>query len=358
MIVVALAVCVTPMSAAEMAINEKNASVDYDLGQAQGSNIFFHLNETNGNVGSFGLFTSYGEQLLLDNLSLAGFAPSEMQLLGSLVKLKDENVTLVLHDNPTGLIHAIMGGATEVTIDLAEGLEVVEESENEEDDEYPYQLIVSDDRSSGRIYSDQPFDVLVDENGTVIKSECRGLMIKFEPDPVAKPSWTEVVIEQAIRDGRVAAEIYLLMGEEEGSSDVISYRSELRIEVQLIVKNKFSFMAEGESGQGTLLLVRAQEMIVDMQRDRLQVMLNGKEMRLVEEPMELLYQDHDETGYAVIGDGEYQQMLIYLPASFSGLVTVEGVDRFADLRSPTGMAIILGAVALVVLAGIVVFRRR
>jgi hypothetical protein len=81
-------------------------------------------------------------------------------------------------------------------------------------------------------------------------------------------------------------------------------------------------------------------------------------MRCVEDPLELLYGQPEDACYAVVDDGEVQQMLVYLPASTVGALTVESVDPMDALLSPGGVAIIIGAIALVVLAGVVAFRKR
>jgi len=60
----------------------------------------------------------------------------------------------------------------------------------------------------------------------------------------------------------------------------------------------------------------------------------------------------------VVSDGEVQQMLVYLPASTLGAITVESVDPLTALFSPAGIAVIVGAMALVALAGVVAFRKR
>jgi len=51
-------------------------------------------------------------------------------------------------------------------------------------------------------------------------------------------------------------------------------------------------------------------------------------------------------------------MLVYLPASTLGAITIESVDPLAALFSPAGIAVIVGAMALVALAGVVAFRKR
>jgi len=97
---------------------------------------------------------------------------------------------------------------------------------------------------------------------------------------------------------------------------------------------------------------------MDMSQDRLRVRLNDQDMRYAEDPLELLYGQPEEACYTVISDGEVQQMLVYLPASTLGAISVESVDPLAALFSPAGIAVIVGAMALVALAGVVAFRKR
>ena len=97
---------------------------------------------------------------------------------------------------------------------------------------------------------------------------------------------------------------------------------------------------------------------MDMSQDRLRVRLNDRDMSCVQDPLQLLYGQPDEACYSVIDDGEVQQMLVYLPADTLGTVTVEGLDAMSELLSPVGIAMMVGAVGLVALAGIAVFRKR
>ena len=86
-------------------------------------------------------------------------------------------------------------------------------------------------------------------------------------------------------------------------------------------------------------------------------MVDGQEMRLVEEPVELLYEDPEVASYGVFTEGDAHQMMVYLPAGMLGTITVEGVDPLSELLSPLGLAMVAGAIGLVVLAAVAVFRR-
>ncbi|HNX48513.1 MAG TPA: hypothetical protein PKM11_08145, partial [Methanomassiliicoccales archaeon] len=220
-----------------------------------------------------------------------------------------------------------------------------------------YQLIISDGNSTGVIASDDPFEV--SENGTVI--ECNvteHLMVRFLPQVAHRHQWMEMVLMQAVQEGRVAAEITLVGDDGSGIYDTVSYRQEMNVQVQQVVKNKFKFMAQGENAQGALMLVHTESGTMDMSRDRLQVRLNDQDMRYTDDPLELLYGQPEDACYTVIDDGEVQQMLVYLPANSLGAITVESVDPLAALFSPAGIAIMVGALALVALAGVVAFRKR
>ncbi|HRR66233.1 MAG TPA: hypothetical protein P5063_01135, partial [Methanomassiliicoccales archaeon] len=137
-----------------------------------------------------------------------------------------------------------------------------------------------------------------------------------------------------------------------------SYCQELQVQVQEVAKNRFQLRTQGQNAQGALVLVHTETGTMDMSQDRLRVRLNAQEMRCVEDPLELLYGQPEDACYAVVDDGEVQQMLVYLPASTVGALTVESVDPMDALLSPGGVAIIIGAIALVALAGVVAFRKR
>ncbi|HIH77288.1 MAG TPA: hypothetical protein HA343_08280, partial [Methanomassiliicoccales archaeon] len=154
------------------------------------------------------------------------------------------------------------------------------------------------------------------------------------------------------------AEVTLVGDGEGGIYDTVSYRQEMNVQVQQVAKNKFRLMAQGENAQGALMLIHTEAGTMDMSQDRLRVRLNDQDMRYTDDPLELLYGQPEDACYTVIDDGEVQQMLVYLPASTLGATTVESVDPLAALFSPAGIAIMIGAVALVALAGVVAFRKR
>jgi len=168
----------------------------------------------------------------------------------------------------------------------------------------------------------------------------------------------EMVLMQAIQEGRVAAEVTLVGDNEGGIYDTVCYRQEMNVQVQKVVRNQFRLMVQGENAQGALMLVHTEAGTMDMSQDRLRVRLNDQDMRYAEDPLELLYGQPEEACYTVISDGEVQQMLVYLPASTLGAISVESVDPLAALFSPAGIAVIVGAMALVALAGVVAFRKR
>jgi len=331
--------------------------MSYAYGYGQGGFVFYTVDEENGTITTYGLFTSEGEKALIDSISVEGFVPEEIDVHGSIAKLIEGNVIAVIHDNPTGMYHLFVEEATNVTIVLSGDMAVTENKVLNESSNLTYQLVISDGVSTGVIASDDPFEVT--ENGTVI--ECNvteHLMVRFLPQVAHRHQWMEMVLMQAVQEGRVAAEVTLVGDGEGGIYDTVSYRQEMNVQVQQVMKNKFRLMAQGENAQGALMLVHTESGTMDMSQDRLRVRLNDQDMRYTDDPLELLYGQPEDACYTVIDDGEVQQMLVYLPASTLGAITVESIDPLAALFSPAGIAIMVGAMALVALAGVVAFRKR
>lgn len=331
--------------------------MSYAHGHGQGGFVFYTVDEENGTITTYGLFTSEGEKVLIDSISVEGFVPEEIEVHGSIAKLIEDGIIAVIHDNPTGMYHLFVEEATNVTIVLSGDMVVTENKVLNESSNLTYQLVISDGTSTGVIASDDPFEV--SENGTVIEcSVTEHLMVRFLPQVAHRHQWMEMVLMQAIQEGRVAAEVTLVGDGEGGIYDTVSYRQEMNVQVQQVAKNKFRLMAQGENAQGALMLIHTEAGTMDMSQDRLRVRLNDQDMRYTDDPLELLYGQPEDACYTVIDDGEVQQMLVYLPASTLGATTVESVDPLAALFSPAGIAIMIGAVALVALAGVVAFRKR
>jgi len=331
--------------------------MQYTYGHGQGGFIFYDIDETTGIITDYGLITSDGEKVLLSSIAVEGFVPDDIDLHGSIAKLVDGDDIAVIHDNPTGMYHLFVNGSANVTMVLGGDMVVIENKVLNESCNMTYQLVISDGESSGMIASDDPFEVT--ENGTVVKCNVtEHLMIRFLPQVAHRHQWMEMVLMQAVQNGQVAAEVTLVADDEGGIYDTVSYRNELQVQVQSVIKNKFQLSAQGQNGQGALLLIHTETGTMDMTQDRLRVRLNGTEMKQVDDPLELIYGQADEACYAVVDDGEVQQLLVYLPSETLGTVTVEGVDALSALLSPIGLAMVIGAVGLVALAGVVAFRKR
>ncbi|MCG7844023.1 MAG: hypothetical protein MIO90_01165 [Methanomassiliicoccales archaeon] len=331
--------------------------MNYSYGHGQGGFLFYDLDEGTGVISDYGLITSDGDKILITSITVEGFLPDDIDVHGSVAKIVDNETIAVLHDNPTGMYHLFVDDATNVTIVLAGEMVVTEEKSLNESSNLTYQLIVSDGTSRGVIASDDPFQVT--ENGTVI--ECNvteNLMVRFLPQVAHRHQWMEMALMEAVQNGKLASEITLVADGENGIYDTVSYRNDLQVQVQQVMKNKFQFSAQGQNGQGALLLVHTETKTMDMTQDQLRVRLNDQEMRHAEDPLELIYGQPDDACYAILDDGDVQQLLVYLPENTLGTVTVEGVDALSDLLSPVGLAMIAGAIGLVGLAGVVAFRKR
>lgn len=337
--------------------NSLMGKMSYAYGYGQGGFVFYTVDEENGTITDYGLFTSDGEKALIDSISVEGFVPGEIDVHGSIAQLIEGGTIAVLHDNPTGMYHLFVEEATNVTIVLSGDMVVTENKVLNESSNLTYQLVISDGVSTGIIASDDPF--VVTESGTVITCNVtEHLMVRFLPQVAHRHQWMEMALMQAVQEGRVAAEVTLVGNGEGGIYDTVAYRQELNVQVQQVVRNKFMLMAQGENAQGALLLVHTESGTMDMTQDRLRVRLNDQDLRYAEDPLELIYGQPEDACYTVISDGEVQQMLVYLPASTLGSISVESIDPLSQLFSPAGIAIIVGAMALVALAGVVAFRKR
>ncbi|MCK7510454.1 MAG: hypothetical protein MZV70_44645 [Desulfobacterales bacterium] len=88
-------------------------------------------------------------------------------------------------------------------------------------------------------------------------------------------------------------------------------------------QNRFQIGTAEENPNGILLLVNVEEGSMEMAEGRLRVEIEEKISELVNDPIVLLYEHPEEPSYAVIDDGDTNQMLIYLPSTTMGEVTVE-----------------------------------
>ncbi len=331
--------------------------MSYSYGYGHGGFVFYTIEEDTGNVTDYGLITPEGDKVLLDRITVEGFVLDEVDTHGSIAKIVGENTTAVVHDNPTGMYHLFVDRATNVTIVLSGDMVVTENRVLNESSNLTYQLIIFDGLSKGVIASDDPLEVT--ENGTVIKCNVtEHMMVRFLPQVQHRHQWMEMVLMEAVRNGQVAAEITLVGNDDGGIYDVVSYRHEMQVQVEQVIKNKFQIRTQGQNAPGALLLVHTEEGTMDMSQERLRVRLDDVDMRQTDDPLELIYGQPDDACYSVIDDGEVQQLLVYLPADTLGTLTVEDADPLSVLMSPVGLAVIIGAIGLVALAGILAFKKK
>lgn len=331
--------------------------MSYEYGHGQGGFVFYSLNEEDGAITDYGLITSDGEKVLIDSISVEGFVPEEVEVSGSIVRLTQGSTFAMIHDNPTGMYHLLVERPADVTIVLSGDMRVTQNRVLNDPSNLTYQLVISDGASSGVIASDDPFEVKGD--GAVISCNVTDhLMIRFLPQVAHRHQWMEMVLMQAVQEGRVAAELTFIGDDDGGIYDAVHYRRGFSLQVQHVVRNELRFVAQGENPKGALMLIHTEGGTMDMSQERLRVRLDDKDLRFAEDPLELIYGQPEDACYSVLSDGDVQQMLVYLPASTLGSITVQSMDPLSALFTPAGTALILGVVAIVVLAGLMAFRKR
>jgi len=329
----------------------------YAYGHGQGDFVFYDLNESTGTITDYGLITTDGEKVLISSIIVDDLVPESIVTTGSVVKISAEDMVAMIHDNPTGMYHLFVNGSVNATIVLADGMEVVEVRTLNETCDLTYQLVITDGDVIGVIASEDPF--VVSENGTVVSCiVTEDLMVRFLPQVAHRLQWLEMALMQAVQNGSMGAEVTVMADGDEGVYDVMCYRNELQVQVQQVSMNAIRMNVSGQNQQGCLMLINTDAGTMDMTQDRLRVCLDGTELTEADDALELMYGQPDQASYVIVEDGDVQQMLVYLPADAVGALTVEGVDELSELLSPLGIAMMVGAVGLVAVAGIAVFRKR
>jgi hypothetical protein len=337
--------------------NSLLGKMGYSYGHGEGGFVFYDLDEDTGIISDYGLNTSYGEKVLISNITVDGFVPDSVITTGSVAKLVDDDTMVMVHDNPTGMYHLFVNGSANVTIVLAGDMVVTEQRTLNESCDMTYQLVISDGNVTGMIASEDPF--MVTENGTVIGcTVTEDLMVRFIPQTAHRYQWLETALMYAVQNGSVGAEVTVMADDGESVYDVMCYRNELQVQVQKVAQNKLQMSVGGQNQQGCLLLINTDAGTMDMTQQRLRVCLDGTEISEADDALEMMYGQSDKACYIIVEDEGVQQMLVYLPADTVGAITVEGVDELSELFSPISLAMMIGAVGLVAVAGIVVFRKR
>jgi hypothetical protein len=355
-------------------------------GVVDGKFITFAFDEGSGNVSDYALRNGSGQVTFFDSIQILGFSPSNISQHGSVMLVMNSSVQVIIHDNPTGMFH-VVSNETNTTISflLAPGMSALplspsvwewREAERngtevddlnimpeEPDEDLGIAVAIFGNGAYGVIATDDG-NITIDEseNGTFVNVTVSFDHAMFRAKPVfSHHHMNQNAILQAISEGRVAGELSMVLVDGVATYDTMEYRDQFRIHLMSAERDRIQLQVEDQEHRGKVVILNVDEDAFNSQKGELRFELDGVAIRSTTNPLEVLYEDGTEASdavYCVIESDGVSQFLVYVPSFSVHQLTLTSLGPMDALFSVMGVVAIVGALAIVAIAGILVLRRK
>jgi hypothetical protein len=327
--------------------------LEYSNGSAEGYFVQFEYDEGSGALGNYTVRLGDAFVRMFDLVAVDGFLPDDFDVVGSTLKAWDESVFLIIHNNPTTLLHFTNNHTeTSISFRLSEGANV----ENLIDQVPPGSsaVRVSTTEISGVIGA-YPGTIGIEETseGTYVNLTL-GQGSAFFRIP-AGMAGTSADDEEAILDSIVAARICAEVSVVVRDGDVLAVGSELqnrmRIRIEEAAQNKIMLIVGSEISSGKMMQLTCD--VGTMERTRtVGIAMDGVNVRQAVTLQEMLSASgstsEDAVFYTIAGENN-TKVLVYVPHFSEHTLTIEGVESGISLEYLAVLGVVL-AVAVAVTA--------
>jgi hypothetical protein len=355
-------------------------------GVVDGKFITFAFEESSGNVSDYALRNGSGEVTFFDSIQILGFTPSNISQHGSVMLVMNSSIQVIIHDNPTGMFH-VVSNETNTTISflLAPGMSALPLSPlvwegrqaerngtevddlnmvpEEEDEDLGIAVAILGNGAYGVIATDEGNITIDDtENGIFVNVTVSLDHVMFRAKPVFSHHYmNQNAILQAISEGRVAGELSMVLVDGVATYDTMEYRDQFQIHLMSAERDRIQLQVEDLEHRGKVVILNVDEGAFNSQKGELRLELDGVAIRSTTNPLEVLYEDGGEASdavYCVIESDGVSQFLVYVPSFSAHQLTLTSLGPMDALLSVMGIVAIVGALAIVSIAGILVLRRK
>ena len=324
---------------------------------AEGYFISFELNETTGTITNYTLITEEGETVVFDSVSIIDFQPDEISSQGSVMLISGDDIQIIIHDNPSGMIHVIANDTlATVSFTISEGIQVTEEAAG--DREY---VSINGTGVDAIIATDDGIISMDDVDGRTVSSivlDDDHAMFKAIPSFTYRNRVSEQALMQALMQSRLAGEISLMVRNGSAVYNTMEYQYQFRIHVMEAQQNRIMLQVSSDDHQGRLVLMNMDRETFNLQNRELVVKLDGATVQQASS-LDVLYangQESDDAKYCVLTDGEVTQILAYIPSFSAHSLSIESM--LPEVFGPMGIAAMIAAVGVLGVAAVVLVKRR
>jgi hypothetical protein len=337
------------------------AQLNYSDGVVTGDFIKFELNQTTGMITNFSLIVGDEEIMVFDSMNIFGFLPEEVLIQGSVMSINGGGIQIIIHDNPTNLIHLIANG-TNATVSFvaSKNMQVTEG--------------VNMDRDYVNINGTGVDAVLATDNGTIMMDEMEGqtilnvtcqddhLMFRATPGFTNRNMVSERALMQAFVQSRLAGEITILVRNDTAMYNSMEYQNQFRMQLMEAQQNRVMLQVSSDNHEGRLVVMTMDKETFELQNRELTVKMDGVPIR-ESSLMEVLNENGQQrvnAAFCVLAQGDLSQVLVYIPSFSTHTLSAEAVaaDSNANVFGLTDLVIVIAVLGVIGVVAIVMIMRR
>lgn len=337
------------------------AQLNYSDGFVAGDFIRFELNETTGTITNYTLIAGDHEIVMFDSVSVAGLLPEEITSQGSVMLINGGAIQIIIHDNPTCMIHIIANGTLAAASFVAsENVHVTEG--------------VIGDREYVNINGTGVDAVLATDNGTISVDEMEGrtfLNATFEDDHLmfrALPTFTnrnmesEQTLMNAFMHSRLAGEISILVRNDTAMFNTMEYQYQFRIQLMEAQQNRIMLQVSSDDHEGRLVVMTMDKETLQLQNRELVVKMDGTAIRegSLSDVLNANGQQGENATFYMLTQGDISQVLVYIPSFSTHSLSAESVaaDADANVLGQTGLIALIVILGVIGVIAIFIIKRR
>jgi hypothetical protein len=339
-------------------------------GVADGKFITFAYDESSGNVNDYALRNGTGDVTFFDSIQILGFTPSDASQHGAVLLVQNDTVQLIIHDNPTGLYHVVSNESnTTVSFLLAPGMSAIQLSSEDED---ASEVLDHDLAIAVAVFGNGAYGVIATDKGNLTIDDadhCTYVNVTLSYDHVvfrAKPVFShhhmnEDAILAAISEGRIACEFSLVLRNGVTSYDTVEYRDQFHLQLLNTERDRIQIQVEDQEHRGKVVILNVDQGTFDSHKGELRLELDGVPIKSTTNPLEVLYADGSDASdaiYCIMESEGVSQFLVYIPSFSIHQLSLSSLGPMDSLTSSMGMVAVIGALAIVVVAGFLMLGRR
>jgi hypothetical protein len=333
----------------------------YVNGYLNGSFVSFTFDNETGALENFSLRTASGLIEVFASVTVDGLSGGNVTSFGSLLIITGNEVQVIVHDNPTGMIHVVTNTSiSNITYHLADGFQVVGFESALNNCSLGSRALINNGRVTGIIASGNGTMTYGNDSGywVNVQGETELAMSRFAPAFKLGDHMHDEEVMDAISHNRLGAEMSMICGDNGVSYDTMEYHPDMSLSLVQGKKGHVELQVTSSvhTGRAVLINLDSQSMEGDMR-----VLLDGKQVRLANSTAEVLYasgQGSSDACYYVTEQDNASSVVLYVPSFSTHSIVIESSLAAPEITTTSGALIVVAAAAVAIGAGVLLFRKK